>query len=161
MTSPAPEMIMTMFSGNNHNTRGFSLIEVLVALLVLSVGLLGLAALQTVALKSNHSAYHRSQATFLAYDMLDRMRANRNAAMAGDYNIAMNESPASGTTVAAQDLTDWINNDVAQYIPSGDGAISCDANGLCTVTVQWDESRAGGTATAGSDTAQFVLEAEI
>ncbi|HLE93281.1 MAG TPA: type IV pilus modification protein PilV, partial [Sulfuricaulis sp.] len=56
--------------------RGFSLIEVLVALLVLSIGLLGLAALQTTSLQYNTGSYFRTQATFLAYDIIDRMRAN-------------------------------------------------------------------------------------
>jgi type IV pilus assembly protein PilV len=59
---------------------GFSLIEVLIAVLVFSVGLLGLAGLQAISLKNVHSAYLRTQATFLAYDMIDRMRANKNAA---------------------------------------------------------------------------------
>ena len=57
--------------------RGFSLLEVLVALLVLAIGLLGLAALQTRGVKFNHYAYARSQATYLAYEIMDLMRANR------------------------------------------------------------------------------------
>ncbi|MCX7101946.1 MAG: type IV pilus modification protein PilV, partial [Methylobacter sp.] len=57
-------------------TAGFTLIEVLIAMLVLAVGLLGLAGLQATSLKSNQSAYNRSQATQLAYDLADRMRAN-------------------------------------------------------------------------------------
>ena len=58
---------------------GFSLIEVLVALLVLSIGLLGLAALQAQGLRFNHDAYVRTQATNLAYDIVDRMRVNNTA----------------------------------------------------------------------------------
>jgi type IV pilus assembly protein PilV len=64
---------------------GFSLIEVLVALLVLSVGLLGLALLQATGLKFNNDSYMRTQATILAYDLIDRMRANKVAADAGKY----------------------------------------------------------------------------
>jgi len=60
----------------NNNKSGFTLIEVLIAMLVLSVGLLGLAGLQARGLKNNLSAYHRGQATQLAYDMADRIRAN-------------------------------------------------------------------------------------
>lgn len=63
-----------------HPGRGFSLLEVLVSLLILGVGLLGLAALQTRGLKFNHDAYVRSQATILAYDIMDKMRANRDNA---------------------------------------------------------------------------------
>lgn len=66
--------------------RGFTLIEVLVALLVLSIGLLGLAALQNTALQFNTDSYQRTQATLLAYDILDRMRANSSAVSAGNYD---------------------------------------------------------------------------
>lgn len=65
--------------------RGFSLIEVLIALLVLSFGLLGLAFLQAAGLRFNNDSYMRSQATLLAYDLVDRMRANPKAATEGAY----------------------------------------------------------------------------
>lgn len=68
------------------HARGLTLVEILVALLVLSIGLLGLAALQTTSLRFNTSAYYRTQATALAYDLSDRMRANRQAALDGLYN---------------------------------------------------------------------------
>lgn len=135
--------------------------EVLIALLILAVGLLGVAALQTIALKTNHSAYQRTQATFLAYDMLDRMRANRNSAMAGDYNLAVATDPTATGTLAEQDINDWINNNVSQLLPAGDGSIDCTNLGVCTIVVQWDESRTGGTATAASDVIQFTFTAEI
>lgn len=147
--------------------NGFSLLEVLIALLVLAVGLLGIAALQGVALKTNQGAYLRSQATFLAYDMMDRMRANRLSAMNGNYDLTMAASPGGGSSLAEQDLQDWIDNYVSQLLPAGDGEVSCvDSDGLpgnevCTITVQWDEARLGGTATAASDIAQFSFTAEI
>ena len=59
-----------------NKNAGFTLIEVLIAMLVLAVGLLGLAGLQATSLRNNQSAYNRSQATQLAYDLADRMRAN-------------------------------------------------------------------------------------
>ena len=59
---------------------GFTLIESLVALLVLSIGLLGVAAMQLASLQANNGAFQRTQATFLAQDIADRMRANREAA---------------------------------------------------------------------------------
>ena len=64
---------------------GFSLIEVLVALLVLSIGLLGLAMLQIQGLRFTTDSYQRTQATLLAYDLMDRMRANKVGADAGAY----------------------------------------------------------------------------
>lgn len=74
--------------------RGFTLIEVLVAMVVLSIGLLGLAGLQATSLKSNQSAYHRSQATQLAYEMADRMRANREYAKVLLNNVYTTTDPA-------------------------------------------------------------------
>ena len=62
---------------------GFTLLEVLVALVILSIGLLGLAGLQAASLRYNHSSYLRSQATLIAYDIVDRMRANRQEALNG------------------------------------------------------------------------------
>ncbi len=67
--------------------RGFSLIEVLIALVVLAIGLLGLATLQMTSLQFNSDAYTRSQSTVLAYDIIDRMRSNLTAVDAGNYTI--------------------------------------------------------------------------
>ena len=66
---------------------GFTLMEVLIAVLILSIGLLGLASLQANGLRSNFSSYARSQAVILANDMADRMRANLTEAVAGTYNV--------------------------------------------------------------------------
>ena len=57
-------------------SRGFTLIEVLIALVILSVGLLGLAGLQIISLKNNQSTYARGQANLMAMDVIDRIRAN-------------------------------------------------------------------------------------
>ena len=65
--------------------HGFSLLEVLIALLVLAIGLLGLATLQTVGLKFNQESYLRSQAVLIAYDIIDRIRSNPVAKSAETY----------------------------------------------------------------------------
>ena len=134
---------------------GFSLIEMLVALLVLTVGLLGMAGLQAYSLKNNTSAYTRSQANFLAYDILDAMRSNREKVFDGSqYDIEMAQSALSGVDAqAVKDVNDWLSN-LDALLPSGDGAVDCglvdneDANCaaanrecLCTVTVQWNDTR--------------------
>jgi type IV pilus assembly protein PilV len=135
------------------NARGFTLLEMLVALLVLSLGLLGIAGLQAMSLRNNTNAFLRSQANVLAYDIVDRMRANRDAAVAGDYNIALGAS-ASGSGLALADLTDW-KALLASSLTNGDGAVTCTAAGLCTVTVEWDEVAAGGA------DRQFLLSTEL
>ena len=136
--------------------RGFTLIEVMVAVIVLSIGLLGLAALQTTGLRNNHSAYYRSQATFLAYDIIDRMRANRDAATAGNYDLAISATPSGGSSIAAADQVEWINS-LGNLLPSGDGSIAVTpATGAATVVVQWDDQRAGG-----STTQQFTVQTQL
>jgi len=75
--------------------RGFSLVEALVALLVLSIGLLGLALLQGQGLKFNTDAYLRTQATVLAYDIIDRMQANPTGLASGAYLVTSSGSAAS------------------------------------------------------------------
>ncbi len=122
-----------------HRDGGFSLLEVLIALVILSIGLLGLAGLQAYGLKSNHGAYLRSQATVLTYEIIDNMRANRPRAIAGDYNIDLAETNLAGTSVAADDVNDW-KSALAGTLPAGNGSILVN-NGIVTVTVRWDEAR--------------------
>lgn len=131
--------------------RGATLIEVLVTLVVLAIGLLGMAGLQTMSIKSNQSAYYRSQASFLAYDITERMRANRKAAKDGDYDVnfpASSKANAVSGTRAKQDLAEWLNS-LADKLPNGTGKISRE-NTLVTLEVQWDDSR-GAIQTSDND----------
>jgi type IV pilus assembly protein PilV len=131
------------------NNHGFTLLEVLIALVVLSVGLLGLAALQTGTLRFNQAAYLRSQATNLAYDIADRIRANRTAALAAGYDganayLAANAlpacaAPAGAGTVAQNDIEAW-RIALVCTLPVGNGRI-VRAGSLLTVSIQWDETR--------------------
>ena len=85
--------------------HGAGLIEVLVAVLVMGIGLLGVAAMQATALRNNQSALERTQATIQTYSILDAMRANRQRAIAGDYNMGRTCSvPATGGTLAQKDI---------------------------------------------------------
>ena len=128
---------------------GFSLLEVLIAVLILSIGLLGLAALHATSLKSNHGSYHKTQAAILAYDMVDRLRVNRPQAINGSYNQLFTEGDKSGTSLADTDVNNWLAS-TANLLPSGDGEIACAATGICTVQVRWNVAREGGTATGGT-----------
>ncbi len=129
--------------------RGVGLIEILVALLVLAIGILGLASLQTQALKNNESSLQRSQAVVLSYAAFDMLRANRPAALAGNYNMTMTcTAPSSPSTLVGNDQAYWINTLHTALGSTACGAINCSSSGDCTVQVQWDEQRAtGGSAT--------------
>jgi len=133
---------------------GFTLIEVLIAVLILSVGLLGLAGLQATGLKTNHSAYMRSQAVAYGYDILDRMRANRLSALSGGYNIGMGAGAPGGTSIAQTDLSEW-KALIAGQLPSGDASANVNG-GTVTVIVQWDDSRADG-----SNTETITVQTEL
>jgi len=117
--------------------RGLSLLEIMISVLVLSIGILGMATLQLQALKSNQSALTRTEATRYAYMINDMMRANRSAALNGQYNIALGET-VSGSSMAVQDLLHWKR--VVAELPGGDGAVMVSA-GRATITIQWDSSR--------------------
>lgn len=124
----------------SQHQAGFSMIEVLIALVITSIGLLGLAALQGTSLKVNHGAYLRSQATMLAHDIVDRMRANRMAATSGNYNLGYDDAPTGSATVAAADLTEW-HQWLGRELPQGDGSISVTATGQTLVRVRWNDAR--------------------
>ena len=126
--------------------RGATLIEVLVSLLVLSIGLLGVAALLSTSVRHNHSAHLRSQATVLAHDIVDRMRANRTAALAGSYDTALADTvtPSSGGSIATTDLSQW-KALLAAALPAGRGAVSRSGS-VVTITIEWDDSRGRDTA---------------
>ena len=116
--------------------QGFSLLEVMIALLIFSVGLLGLAGMQMAGLQSNHSAMMRTIATLQSYDMAERLRSNR----VGNY-----ANPNAGS-VADNDITTW-NQMVARELPSGQGQIQVLGGGLFNVSVMWDENRNGAAGT--------------
>lgn len=132
--------------------KGLSLIEVLVTLLITSVGLLGLAAMQARSLQFNHGAYLRSQANILAYDMADRMRLNKDDARANLYNISLSSGTPSAVSIVSTDQNQWLTL-VAATLPAGDGSVSCAAN-ICTLTIRWRE--------AGRDTDDsFIYKTQI
>ncbi len=144
--------------------RGFSLLEVLIALLIFSLGLLGLASLMVLSVKTNHSAYLRTQASFLAEGMADRIRANtgQTNSYIGDYDASTvgTDSCQAATCSPAQlvtrDRAVW-SQQLVDFLPNSSATIACDGdiigtpatsgaatyNGLCTLTITWTESNLG------------------
>lgn len=137
-----------MFPQNNYRKpfrlqKGVGLIEVMISVLIVGIGLLGIAAMQATALRNNQSALERTQATIQSYSILDAMRANRTRALAGDYNLARTCVAAGGGTLAQNDLRRWVGS-LRTTMGNNDGScgtIVCNGD-TCRVTVEWDDSRA-------------------
>ena len=133
----------------------------MVSLVVFSLGLLGMAKLVLVTSHSNDSAYLRSQATALGYQILDNMRANMSAATTSGYDIALGATPAAPTSCVATgtacsptqqaswDVYTWTQhlnsaNNLGGGLPSGTGSVVTSGTVpiTATITVQWDDSAA-------------------
>lgn len=128
--------------------RGFSMVEALVALVVLGVGMLGIASLYVITLRSSGSAISRMQAVNLASDLGDRIRANRMAGVAyegspatsgdGCIGAAANCSPQQ---MAAHDLFVW-EQQIAAALPGGSGSVEVDDTtnpSTYVITLTWQE----------------------
>jgi type IV pilus assembly protein PilV len=146
------------------NSNGFSLIEVLIALLITALGVMGTVATHINTIKFNQTSDVRSHATMLAYEIADRMRANRTAALSGHYDIALSANAPTGTpsTIAEVDLHDWFNA-LTSYLSEGDGSVARSGN-IFTIVVQWDESRISSsrqTDANGTHLQSFVFTTEL
>lgn len=138
------------------SVRGAGMVEVLVSVLVLAIGLLGVAAMQATALRNSQSALERSQGVVYTYSILDAMRANQAAARAGTYNIGMTCAPPGGGTIVTDDQNTWIQSLQRDLGPTACGSINCAAD-VCEIRVQWDDSRGTGGSTAQT----FISRARI
>jgi len=150
--------------------RGASLIEVLIAVLIMAIGLLGVAAMQTAALRNTQSSLERSQAVIATYTVLDAMRANRDIALAGGYNTTGFLCSATGSgSLAAADRAAWIGGWKAAVGSDADdesacGSINC-VSGVCEIGLRWDDSRAteagDGQKAQGSDEQTFRTKVQL
>jgi len=155
-----------MFDGNKQTQAGMTLIEVLVSVLILAIGLLGAAAIQLNALKYTDSSTKTSQASFIVYDMMDRIRANvdGNAVANGTTDVLATYALASldgnlsaNINIAKdQDLYDFKTNINSFAGSSATGSIVV-AKPVVTITIGWDDTRAAGTSTTRS----FTLTSRI
>ena len=126
--------------------RGFSLVESLVALVVLSVGLLGVARMYVFSLQNGRLALLNSQAVMLAADMADRIRANQTAGIdyagaAADFGCVDGGLDCTPTQMAANDLLVW-QNEVANALPGGQATIAVNVATFPTtfvISVQWSD----------------------
>lgn len=148
-----------------NSSRGFTLIEVLIAILVLAIGLLGMASLTMTSLQSNQGAYLRSQASLLSFDIVERMRANwTEATTTNSYvltaSAAATSDPgcaASGCIASQQaqlDLSQW-RADLANSIPGATAVISR-TNNQYTITISWQESSALNRGTTQQNSAESL-----
>ncbi|MFZ1344996.1 type IV pilus modification protein PilV [Thiothrix eikelboomii] len=155
---------------------GFNLLEVLIATLVLSLGLLGLAGLQVGSLKATQNASLKQGATLVLYDLLERMRSNRQTVLAGDYvqttHCAASPPAACSTTCspaeqASHDLYQALCLNNSQRLPVGQLVITCPTGGDCGLGLHflltWEErleQRGIQASPASSTTGQATAEKE-
>jgi type IV pilus assembly protein PilV len=144
-------MMMTKSIQNHH---GFGLLEVLISVIILAIGFLGIAALQTSAIRFNHSAELRSIAVNQLTNMAERLYANPAGVSAGNYNnlsgipAETSCSPCTPADIAIRDMNRW-NNDNAHFLPLGQGEVTGDGS-LFTLTIRWNNKRSTGTGTGCS-----------
>ncbi len=170
-----------MLKPDHYHQRGMTLIEVLVSVLILAIGLLGAAAIQLNALKYTDSATMSSQASFIAYDMMDRIRANVDGNSSGNgssnvlasYALSSLSSAPTGNQGNAkdQDHADFrANIESFAGATAGKGIIDVSRAPIVTITVGWDDTRAAAAsavALGGSNTPPaanpqtFVLTSRI
>lgn len=127
--------------------RGISLIEVMVSVVVIAIGLLGIAAMQSVALRGGQSSLESSQAVMQTSSIIESIRANRNNV--GAYNMgAMQCATPAGGSLAQNDIAAWIESLKNTIGTPADTTTCGQITGCpsCVITVQWDDRRAGGDA---------------
>ncbi len=143
-------------ANNITKQHGFTLVEVMVALVIFTISLLGLAGLQAAALRDNHLANQNTIATQLAEDMAERIRANPAGVSSGDYNAISAKpgaqdcygSSCTSSQIAQMDAYQWFTA-IQNLLPSGTGTVTANGDQF-VITVMWDQERTGATGTSCS-----------
>ncbi|MCV6610871.1 MAG: type IV pilus modification protein PilV [Amphritea sp.] len=149
---------------------GVTLIEVLVTLLLVSIGLVGSLAMQARAMQDNQSAFYRSQAVNMATDLADRVRLNPQAARADNYTVNTNSQPQNfnldgretpSQRLAKNDLRSWLTW-VQASLPLARGQVRRNGDRF-TIDVLWDENKNANDGIGGGHGAEarFRLEMEL
>ncbi len=134
------------FFRNHRRQQGFTLIEVMIAVLVMGLGLLGFAMLQTMSVRYTKSAQNRTVAINLAYELLDMMRMQRT--QASYYSAIKTSSFASATggnctrpqdATPANNITRW-KCELRTAFPDGTGNVDLQADGRVSVRVEWTDA---------------------
>lgn len=150
---------MQLIRSSPSSQRGVGLIEVLIAVLVLSFGMLGLVGLQTWSLRNNQSALERGMATVQTHSIADAMRADRANAISGAYDIDVDDPTPAGTSFRDVSIAAWRTALQQGINATATGSIDCDPDAICTIVVQWDDQRAEGTVSAPAR--EFMTEVEL
>lgn len=132
--------------------RGVGLIEILIAVLVLSIGFLGMAALQSKALSNNNSAMARSMGTIASYSILDAMRVDPSGVEAGSYDgaeVTVNDDLScdgvgSGGALVNANLQNWCLELGRLVGPGAVGRINALNGGNYEIQIEFDDSRSSG-----------------
>ncbi len=137
----------------HHHQKGAGMMEVLIALLVLSIGILGLATLQSIGLKYNHQSYQRTQAILQIYDMADRIRSNvpgkisayDSMASAGPAPTTLSVDctvapPCTSAQRATYDYDSWRQSLAANLGPAARGSVLRQNALIHVIRVNWNEN---------------------
>jgi len=166
------------------SAKGFTLVEVLVSLLIFTLGIVSVAGLQVTNLSGNQSASNRVKAVWLVADIAERMRANPSGGVNGHYEFDSTSYTPPGSVCDFSDASGCTGEEVAQYdlwyweallngreapgmqmhseLPEAEAVIRDHGDGSYTIEVQWTDVFRGGLEThVVTERIYFYSQADI